>query len=224
VSPALSTSPSPLPTFVVPGDPAWIGPEAMLQPEDVGPEMRLHNEDSFEPRENTWWTFDLGSTCAGYHSLGVSAHREYQYMRIHDIERKAESNGLDAVRVEIARYSAPLARQVMADIREVVDLCSTITLEWETSTPSHLAQANHYWAQLESGFVGDDSLPLQHEVFTSDKLTGERLGENAVTVFAVVRVANLITVVQSDHVTLTRMRELGRLAATRLCRAANPPC
>jgi hypothetical protein len=223
VSSVPSTSPSPLPTFVVPGDPAWIGPEAMLQPADVGPGMRLHNEDSFEPRENVSLTFDVDSNCARYHGLGV--HREYQYMRVHDIEREAEYNGVDAVRVEIARYSDKLARQVMADIRQVVDTCATSTFDsTEASTPSHPALAIHYWALLDSGFVGDDSLLLRHEVYTRDKLTGEKLGEDTVTVFAIVRLADLITIVQSDNLTPERMRQLGRSAATRLCRAASPPC
>jgi hypothetical protein len=189
------------------------------------PGMRLHDEDSFEPREQAPWTFDLGGTCTAYSGLGISAHRTYRYKRVHTVERDAEYSGVDAVQVEIARYSQRLARQVMADIRDIVDVCATSTFESaEASTPSHPALVNHYWALLDSGFGGEDSLLLRHEVYTWDKLTGEQLGEDTVTVFAVVRIADLVTIVQSDNLTPERMRELGRSAATRLCRAVNQPC
>lgn len=221
----LPTSPSALPTFVLPGNPAWIGPQTMLQPEDVGPGMRLHAEDSFEPREQAPWTFDLDSTCAGYRRLGVSAHRTYEYMRVHTVEREAEYNGVEAVRVEIERYPGRVAEQVMADVRKVVSACFISTFDSpEASTPSHPASVTHRWSLVDTGFAGDESLLLQHEFWARDKVTGERLGEHSLTVFAVVRVDDLITIVQSDNVTPDGMRQLGRSAATRLCRAASPPC
>ncbi|MGC5018525.1 hypothetical protein [Micromonospora sp. DT47] len=227
-TPAVTTpaaTPSPLPTFVVPGDPAWIGPEALLQPEDVGPGMRLHGEDSFEPRERQPWTFDLTGTCPAYAGLRVTAHQRYRYLRIHTVERVADYNGLEAVEVEVERYSGRGAQQVLADMRKVASACARSEYDSpEDSTPSHPARAYHRWAVLSSGFAGDESLLVRHERFVRERGTGRQMGDHTVTLLAVVRVGDLVTVLSSGNRTEARMRELARSAAHRMCAAADPPC
>lgn len=218
-------SPSSLPTFVLPGDPAWIGPEALLQPEDVGPGMRLDTEGSFEPREYPAWTFDLSSTCAGYRRLGISAYQRYEYMRIHNVERDVNGNGVGQVHVEVERYPDRLAQQVVADIRRIIDTCANAVTETsEAGSDQRPARGVFRWALVAKGFAGEESLLLRQEAYSVEKATGRRIGPSSITLYLVVRVQDLVTIVQSDNRTEVPMRRLGQSAATRLCQAASPPC
>jgi hypothetical protein len=114
---------------------------------------------------------------------------------------------------------------VMSDVRKAVAACTRSTFDsGEASTPSRPAWVTHQWSVLDRDFAGDESLLLRHEVLAREKATGEQLGDHLVTLFAVVRVRDLVTVIKGEGRTEARMRQLGQSAATRLCRATSPPC
>ncbi|GAB3065194.1 hypothetical protein [Micromonospora schwarzwaldensis] len=97
--------------------------------------------------------------------------------------------------------------------------------EWRGKTVD--AEVVHSWQEVDHDFAGDESVLVRHTVSQGRRLdTGALLGDAPVTGDrAVVRVGDLVTVLQTgpdgDEV---RLRELARLAAERMCRAADPGC
>ena len=89
------------------------------------------------------------------------------------------------------------------------------------------AEVVHSWQTVDSGFAGDESVLVRHTVGKGRRLdTGAPLGAGSPPRDqAVVRVGDLVTVLRAgaggDDVAL---RDLARVAAERMCRAANPAC
>ncbi|WFF08541.1 hypothetical protein O7622_08335 [Micromonospora sp. WMMD1076] len=89
------------------------------------------------------------------------------------------------------------------------------------------AEVVHSWQTVDSGFAGDESVLVRHTVGKGRRLdTGAPLGAGSPPrEQAVVRVGDLVTVLRTgsggDEVVL---RDLARVAAERMCVAANPGC
>ncbi|MER7333638.1 MULTISPECIES: hypothetical protein [unclassified Micromonospora] len=212
------------PAIVVPGDPAQIPPEALLQPDDLGPGYQVHNEDTFEAGTYPTWTFNHGDSCPAYPDLNVTAYQRYRYMRINMVGKDVEHDGGQAVHEEVMRYPGATGTQVLVDVRRVVQACPQITGASEASTEQRPAVAVHRWTLLDDSFAGDESLLLSQEVVAREKATGRQIGDALVTRYAVVRVGDLVAVLQTDDYTVERIRQLAGRAAARLCTAATSQC
>jgi hypothetical protein len=222
-APNAGTLPTPLPTFVLPGNPAWIPPEALLRPADVGPGFRLSDEDTFEPGEEVFWAFDLDGRCPGYSAPDMSGYQRFLHMRVHTVEKDAESNGEQAVRQQVVRYPGDTAKRVIAEAFLVVEKCSRYTGPSEASLPDRPAMAEHDWTVLDRDFAGDESMLVRHDVRAVETATGQTLNSTR-ELYAVIRVRDLVAVLQTDHYDERRMAELAARAASWLCTATTGRC
>ena len=222
-APNAGTLPTPLPTFVLPGNPSWIPPEALLRPADVGPGFRLSDEDTFEPGEEVFWAFDLDGRCPGYSAPDMSGYQRFLHMRVHTVEKDAESNGEQAVRQQVVRYPGDTAKRVIAEAFLVVEKCSRYTGPSEASLPDRPAMAEHDWTVLDRDFAGDESMLVRHDVRAVETATGQTLNSTR-ELYAVIRVRDLVAVLQTDHYDERRMAELAARAASWLCTATTGRC
>ncbi|PTA45746.1 hypothetical protein [Micromonospora sp. RP3T] len=104
---------------------------------------------------------------------------------------------------------------------------------WRSSGPTAWrgktidAEVDHSWQEVDRDFAGDESVLVRHTVGQARNLdTGASLGDTtSVTAQAVVRVGDLVSVLQNgSDGTESQLRDLARLAAERMCVAANPGC
>jgi hypothetical protein len=147
-------------------------------------------------------------------------------MRFHSVVPDGHHIGAPGtVFVDTIRYSkAAGAAVVVADARRVVGACRSYTSQTEASTDLHPAHGVHTWTVLGEGFAGDDSLLVRQQFVSIDDSTGRQVGDSIVDIYAIVHVADLVTVVESYTTDPGLLRDLGAKAATRLCVAAIPRC
>lgn len=219
-----ASGPTVLPTFVVPGNPAWIPPEALLQPADLGTGYEITNDHSWEPGQYPTWTFNFDGMCPAYAPLDVTAYQRYLFMRINTVGKNVQQDGGQAVHEEVMRFPGDTAKQVVADARRVVAACPQFTTDSEASTEQHPAYAVHRWVLVDNDFAGDESLLLRQGVTHVERATDQELGDPSLDLYAVVRVGDLVAVVQTDDYDEGRVRQLARRAAAWLCTAATHRC
>jgi len=223
------------PVYVTEADPAWIPVEALLQPADVGPGYHLENEHTGQPGSDPTWSF--GVDCPAYAGPAVNHFQQYTFQRFHNVVPDGNPpGGQGMVRAETRRYPTATAAVVVADARSVVDGCPTYTSGvgagvpgddpvGATRDPGHVVFT---WAVVGQGFAGDDSLLVRKETVVIDDRTGQRVRYNgedsSLTSYAVVRVADLVTVLQSETADPAPLRGLAVSAAARMCVAAIPRC
>jgi hypothetical protein len=223
-SPATSAS-SPVPSATGNGSPSfaaadWIPVEAIVQPEDVGAGYQAYNDFTYLAGSYPAWTFDLG--CPGFDNLHLTAYQRYRFMRGRNVV--AVTDPEKAVIAEVERYPSADAAQVMLDIKAAVHTCARYPGTSEASSDLRPAHAIFEWSVLGSGFAGQDSLLLQERVTSVDDTTGATIGPASVQVYAVVRVADLVTIVDSAAFSPSALRAISVKAAARLCQAALPRC
>ncbi|MFC0534120.1 hypothetical protein [Phytohabitans kaempferiae] len=198
--------------------PGWFGPEALVQPEDVGERHHLTNEHAYAPGEYPTWTFSVDA-CGAYAGLGVTAPLDYLWMRINIVTPDGDTSGALGIHAELASYPQTGAEQVMEDVRRVIEACAEYGYAGgEASTEERPARVEHEYEVLEEGFAGDDSLLIRHLVRSLDARTGEPVSpeQDIVSIKAVVRVGDRVEVIQSDQGDPARMREIAIRAARRL--------
>ncbi|MEU4569710.1 hypothetical protein [Micromonospora sp. NPDC023956] len=130
---------------------------------------------------------------------------------------------------DLYRLTPVVAGRFFRTLEQLVAPCaawrSVGPTEWQGRTVS--AEAVHSWVLVDRDFVGDEAAVLRHSVSQPrDLATGQRLGGvPRPTSLAVVRVGDLLTVIMPGRSTSDdELRRLARLAATRMCLAANPSC
>jgi hypothetical protein len=197
----------------------WFGPDDLAQPDDVGAGYTLENEHAFAPGKYPTWTFSL-EHCDAYAALNVTAFRSYLWMRINIVALKGDDIGTSDVHTELTRYPAPLADQVMTDVRRVVQTCDDFSYaSGEASTEERPAWTRHTFRIGSRDFAGDESLLIRHVTESRDARTGELLhGEQSVivTILTVVRVEDRVEVLQTYQDDADRMRKIATKAARRL--------
>lgn len=223
-----------VPTSVAPGDRVFIPPEALLQPTDRGNGFRSHNEETFAAGEYATWIFDLGGNCPAYESLNATAYQEYLFIRVHTVEKIVDPfDQLDQPMIasveeapvvqQTRRFAEETAPQVMADARRVVAACPSYVTTSGASTPQRPTETAHYWALLSESFAGDESLLVRQRVMSLDRVS-RQAGEVAVMLIAVVRVGDLVAVLQASGDDPAWMRKIAGQAAARLCAAETGSC
>jgi hypothetical protein len=130
---------------------------------------------------------------------------------------------------DLYRVTTEVAGRFFQSLEQLVAPCaawrSTGPVEWQGRTIT--AEAVQSWTLVDRDFVGDEAALLRHSVSEPrDRATGESLGEVPwSTSLAIVRVADLVTViVPGQSMSDEELRRLARIAATRMCAAANPSC
>jgi hypothetical protein len=204
------------PTVSVPV--GWFGPEALVQPADVGEGYHLDNQHAFAPGEDPSWSFSMDQ-CPAYAGLGIEKPHAYTWKRINIVTEQAGAGGDRDVFANLSRYPANAAQQVMADARQAVAACPEYSYEGgEGSTKERPARTVHRRTILQEGFAGDDSLMIRHTYHTVDASTGRRLTDvqEGTALIVAMRVGDRVEVLETYHDDPAWLREIAVRAARRL--------
>lgn len=228
-SPSAGLSPTPSarlsmsPRVVTSADVAWIPAEALPPTTDVGRDLVVSAVKEIQPQVDTPdWIF-AAEGCPAYQTLNIRPAR-YLFKLAQQVKRAAPiTTGPPTGALEIRRYAVEDAMLVLAGVRQVVTACPTYeTDDVGGSTPERPMLHRRSYEVVSAGFAGDESLLLQGTV---QEVTpkGEPLAEPVPIVLAVIRVDDLVTIVDLGLNDPARTTDLAKKAATRLC-AATPAC
>ncbi|MEV4522177.1 hypothetical protein EAD96_20015 [Micromonospora sp. BL1] len=235
-------APPPPAAGVVDG-PGEIVTEAMLEPADipVATGERLGETGLDEPVR----VDDLLQVCAREQGRPAEEPRS-RYSRSQTLMEPPTEPATTIGTVltqDVYRMTPGAAGRFVADLEGTVAACGAWRTTGQVYTERGTAGAEvvHRWYVAASGFAGDQALLLRHEASVApDGATGRPPGyaplfEDRL----VVRVGDLVTVlipsgrlrtdlpmgqVPEDRVTEEQVRQIARVAAERMCVAANPGC
>ncbi|MBB5869521.1 hypothetical protein F4553_002900 [Allocatelliglobosispora scoriae] len=221
-SPSPKPSPSRTPAHVVTSaDVAWIPTEALPPTAEMGRDLVVFDVKEAQPQPDTQdWIF-AAEGCTAYTALNV---RPASYLfKLSQKVRRAGPGVAGTGALEIRRYASADATQVLGGVRQVVEACPTYeTRDPVLSTPERVMVSRRSYVVLSTGFAGDESLLMKGTVQPVTP-AGEPLGDAVVSVLAVIRVDDLVTIVDLGLNDEARTMELAKKAAVRLC-AATPVC
>jgi hypothetical protein len=211
-----------------PDYPGWIPAEAMLRPEDVGLDAHGYHIDTYMYGTESLkvpWRFSIVCPSVGRSDRttwsAVTFLRGYTATWAGDTSPPAEGAGI--VDVQVNRYHDPgQATQVVADVDSAVAECRHDTSTGLEGHPN--AHANWAWIVRDRNFAGDQSLLISERVDIVDDTSGQQVAPSLLETFAVVRVADLVSVVTLSIDDLARVRTLAIATASRLCTASHPRC
>ncbi|MEV1332777.1 hypothetical protein AB0J20_24760 [Micromonospora costi] len=141
----------------------------------------------------------------------------------------ADSRPADVVATQgLYRLAPDEANAFFSELDALVAPCA----RWRSVGPYELkgrsgtAEAVHSWQVVRRGFAGDEAVVLRHTVSRPrDLKTGETVGDEIrPTDTAVVRVGDLIAVLNLNEATEAELMQLSVVAAARMCASANPGC
>ena len=210
-----------------------IPPEALLQPEDVGPGLVALRETIAE-NENVGdvHLLDLlAVTCPAYPSLSIYTG-PYRYQRSYSVQTPPKDPGDpttgDAVlRQYVLRLDGDLASRVADDLRRSAVTCADYASGGPVQTDEGVldVEAKHRLRVVYEGFAGDQSFVFTHATEVT-RVDGRPYIEPATRLEAVVRVGDLVSLISwvRAGVEPTEGRRLATRAASWLCVASNPPC
>ncbi|MEU7711099.1 hypothetical protein AB0B03_04080 [Micromonospora chalcea] len=217
---------------------AEIVAEAMLEPADIPVRTgeRLSETGVDEPVR----VDDLLQVCAGKQGLPAEEPRS-RYSRSQTLMEPPTEPATTVGTVltqDVYRMRSGAAGRFVDDLEDTVAACGAWRTTGQVYTERGMtgAEVVHRWYVAASGFAGDQALLLRHEVTVPpDETTGRppgypMSGDDRL----VVRVGDLVTVlipsgrlrtdVPGAEVTEGQVRQLARVAAERMCVAANPGC
>jgi hypothetical protein len=209
-----------------------IPPEALLQPEDVGPGMIAQGVSIRENADLPALPLTMAITCAAYGSLGANGGPA-RYLRTATVRRPSTEPGDPAggdtiISQTVLRLTGDRASRVVDDVRRNLRACADyVSLGPVQAGPEVIpGQATHRWRIVYERFAGDDSLVFAHDVDAVRFSAGGPDTPLATYLTAVVLVGDLVTFVDWNEpgVTPTEARRLAARAAGWLCVASNPPC
>jgi hypothetical protein len=215
---ASSASPSAHPGHVVSsGDIAWITHAAVLEKSDVGKDLVVTEVTEVQPAPTQPdWIF-AAQNCPAYQRLAVST-LPYLFRLRQGVHRAATA--APSGELEIRRYAITDVGVVLPGVRQVVESCPSFeTADAVLSTADHPAINRRSYTVLATGFAGDESLLLRGTVQQFTVATGQPLGDPVVTVVAVIRVKDLVTVVDLGLDDPDRVTGVAKIAARKLCAA-----
>ena len=234
---------APLPPAGAVDGPGEIVAEAMLEPADI-PVLtgeRLSETGLDEPVR----VDDLLQVCAREQGRPAEEPRS-RYSRSQTLMEPPTEPATTVGSVltqEVYRMEPGAAGRFVTDLEGTVAACGA----WRTTGQAYTergmvsAEVVHRWYVAASGFAGDQALLLRHEASVPpDQATGRPPGYTPLYEDRlVVRVGDLVTVlipsgrlrtdlpqgqVPEARVTEEQVRQMARVAAERMCVAANPGC
>lgn len=199
--------------------------EALLQPDDL-------SERSEPPLTTSGlaerFRVDNGVLAACRQAQGLPAGSAPSLWSRSQTMMRNRPGGYDVlVSQDVYRVEPQVAVRFFADLEGEVATCanwrSVGPIRWQGQMITR--SLVHSFTLLDRDFTGDEAAVLRHSISQSrNEDTGEPLREPSSIDLAVVRVGDLVTVINPDPATTTRdeLRRLGRVAAARMCVAANP--
>jgi hypothetical protein len=216
-------------TTVTPDNAAWIPPEALLTPEDVGPGLVAARVSIDQNQPVGDWAFTL-APCPQYQAVRTY-QGVYQFRREQTLEYPPKipgrpETGVAVLHQSVMRLPGAGARDLVREAVEATAACpkytSTGALTGDVATEKQQVKVRttHVWEVLDKGLAGDESVLFEHRIMASD--AGVDLGGTEVLV---IRVGDLVaTVEQVNGEGTEATQRLAKRAAAWLCTAATPPC
>ncbi|MDW3845932.1 hypothetical protein NMK34_04865 [Micromonospora sp. BRA006-A] len=227
--------PAPAPVAASPSVTPWsatdVPAEALLQPSDLRPAGTTPwNDAGLDEEIRLDQLLEVCRQDQGLRTEWVKSRysRSVTLLR----QRPGSSDPSDRQPValqDVYRLAAQDGERLFDGLPALLAPCRT----WRSAGPVEVkgkriqAEVVHSWQAVDSGFAGDESVLVRHTVGKGRRLdTGASLGPGSPPrEQAVVRVGDLVTVLRTgaggDEVAL---RDLARVAAERMCVAANPGC
>jgi len=209
-----------------------IPPEALLQPEDVGPGLVARAVSIRENADLPALPLTMAITCAAYDPRG--AYRDpVRYQRAATVGTAPAGSGDPAggdpiISQTVLRLTGDRAPRFVDGLRSNLRSCADyVSLGPVQAGPQVIeGEAKHRWRVVYERFAGDDSLVFAHDVDAVELSAGGPDAPLATYLSAVVRVGDLVTFLDWNEpaVEPTEVRRLATRAASWLCVAANPPC
>ncbi|SNT18315.1 hypothetical protein SAMN05421812_103587 [Asanoa hainanensis] len=223
--------PPPAPTLapktVGPHDPAWIPPEALLSPEDIGPGLIASRSTADQKQPVGNWAFTL-TPCPTYPKVrtykGVYEFRRQQTVEYPPTIEGRPETATAVLHQTVMRLPGTGARQLVDEAVEAVEACPKYVSSVNADTAKRTkVSTSHVWVLVDRGFAGDDSLLYQH-LMTA--VTGDQDADLGGSTVLVVRVGDLVTTVElvSGSAKAISPEKLGARTAAWLCAAATTPC
>jgi hypothetical protein len=220
---------APAPTTIGPQDPAWIPPEALLSPEDIGPGVVTQWTLVDQDQPIGAWALTLAS-CSNYPRVrtyeGGYLFRRQQTLGYPPKIKGRSGTAVAVLHQTVMRLPGNGALQLVEEAVDAVRVCGSYTgpypVPGDDPTVSQEVGATHRWTLIDKDFAGDDSLLFEHRRTAVEAKGKTGLGASAVLV---IRIGDLVTTVeQVDSDNPGSARKLGTRAAAWLCAAATSPC
>jgi hypothetical protein len=225
---AASASPSIPPTGVIP-------PEAMLQPEDVGPGLVIERVNVLEGGAAYYTNamrvksvfLPVEAMCPAYQGLDLPP-RPSRHYREQTVQRPPATPGRpEQVDPEVHEAVVRLtdeatAVQVLDDVRLVVTTCARYVSYGPITEDGAVVQveATHEWSALDVNFTGAGSMIVRHAITVRRAGSGEVV-ERSAYLSGYVRVGDLVAVLTQLDDNPQRARDLATQAGHRLCVATS---
>ena len=210
-----------------------IPPEALLQPEDVGPGLvALRETVAANESVGSVQLLDLAAvTCPAYRSVGFYSG-PYRYQRSYTVPTPPTDPGDpttgDAVlRQYVLRMDGDLASRLADDMMRATVACATTPgTAVENAMGVVDVEATHRVRVVYEGFAGDQSFVFTHAIEVTRVDTGRPYTDPVTRLQAVIRVGDLVSLIAWTRANMDPIegRRLASRAASWLCVASNPPC
>jgi hypothetical protein len=198
--------------------------EMLLQSEDVGTGVVVENEYTLVAGEEaTTWFMNLDG-CPSYAGLHVTAWQRYTFLRGRNLVVGPVGEPGDTVFASVARYPLASARQFVTDVNRVAAACPVVVSPGgEASTPQKPMHTRHTWSVIGQGFAGDQSVLVRHKVYDVVDATGATTLYDT-SIIAVVRVGDVVAVLERYLDDPAALKSLAIKAATRICTGPAAAC
>lgn len=224
-SPVKSSASSSLPSTAV------IPPEALLQPEDVGPGLVIERVSVLEGGAGYYANamrvksalLPVEAMCPAYQRLDLPPrparyHREQAVQRPSATPGHPERTDPEVFESVVRLLDEATAAQVLDDVRLVLRACARYVSAGPITERGTVvqAEATHEWDVLDDGFTGTESMIVRHTVTV--RIAGkDEVVRRSVYLSGYVRVGDLVAILTQLDGNPERARELAVRAAHRLC-------
>ncbi|MEE6259630.1 hypothetical protein [Plantactinospora sonchi] len=227
-SPVRSTTALGLPSPASPGKP--VPEEALLQPVDVGAGLVVDRVNTGRDEPVTLLDPATLNHCPAFTRSRFDTVYAQQYRR-HTVQQPptvyaAPETGEPVVHEEVYRVSVDDASRILADVHRIVTDCDRFVSTGSAQSGTRVidVEAEHHWAVLGERLGGDESLLIEHRVTVRSREPDETFSDSDTYLMAVIRLGDLVALIQPVDTDRDRARELASAAAARLCLAAIRGC
>ncbi|GAA1854842.1 hypothetical protein [Asanoa iriomotensis] len=191
---------------------------ALLGAEDVGTGYQVTNQHGYGPGTYPAWAFGADD-CPEYDALKVTAYKSYLWFRHQNLELA----GAPSVFTQGARYPKGVAKNVLADVDRVTAACK----RWEyaggeASTDERPTVVTTTYTVVAKNFAGEEARLVRKDVISRDQ--DGKVVHQGTLMTAIVRVEDLVGVVELEIPEPDLMRSFGQRIADRMCGVADQVC